>query len=97
MPNPVSRQAMSEPVWNATTIVSTVVLTGGFDAVETTGFYVIFSNTGANNVWIGPDNVSQGLQVGPGESFETAISPGSPLYIVGTVAQTVAVIEYKDA
>ena len=96
MSNPSQGQAMNAPVWNANTTVQTVVLTGGFDTVSTTGFYIIISNTGANNIWVGPDAVSQGIQVAPGESLEFAISSVSPLFFVGTAAQTVSVVEFSS-
>lgn len=96
MSNPSQGQAMNAPIWNANTSAQTVVLTGGADPVTTTGFYIIISNTGANNIWVSPDNAVQGIQVAPGESLEFAISSVSALFFVGTALQTVSVVEFSS-
>ena len=96
MANPTSAERMNRPVWNTTTTQQTVALSGGFDAVVTTGYFVIISNVGANSIFIGPGNAVPGVMVQPSGSFETAITPASPLYITGTAAQPVSVVEYKE-
>lgn len=96
MANPTTPERMNRPVWNNTTAVQGVALTGGFDAVTTTGYYVIISNTGANTAYVGPDNATPGIMLQPGESFETAIIPGSGLYVQGTAGQGVSVVEYVE-
>lgn len=95
MANPTSADRMNRPVWNNETVHQNVALTGGFDAVVTTGYFCIISNIGANNIYVGPVNTAPGIMVQPGGSFETAISPGSPLFVQGTAAQPIAVVEYK--
>lgn len=96
MPNPTQGQAANAPVWNPTTIAQAVILTGAADLVAITGYYIVLSNTGANNVWISPDPAVQGVLVSPGETFETAIMPNSSFYVVGTAAQPVSIVEYKN-
>lgn len=97
MPNPVQGQAMNAPVWNANTTTQLVAMTGAFDAVTIGGYYAIFSNIGANDVWVGPSAGVHGVRVPPAASFETAITPGSPVYVLGTAGQAVTVVEYKEA
>lgn len=97
MANPTQPQAANAPFWNNSTIVSEEVLTGGYDQIAISGYYVIISNTGANNINIGPSNAVLGVLVQPGGTFETAIRAGSPLYVNGTAAQTVNVIQYLEA
>jgi len=97
MPNPTDGRAMNAPVWNPTTTVQSVTLTGGFDAVTIGGYFVIISNTGASNASVGPDAVTEGVLLQPGETFETAVVPASPLFVKGTAAATVSVVEYKNA
>ena len=96
MPQPTSPQRMNRPVWNPTTIVQAVVLTGGVDAVVVSGYYVIICNIGANIAGISPNPAVPGVILQPGETFETAIMPGSPLHVSGTAGQMLSVIEYKD-
>jgi hypothetical protein len=55
---------------------------------------VIISNTGANNINVGPNNTTLGILVQPGGTFETAIAPGAALYVNGTATQTATVIQY---
>ena len=95
MPNPVHGQAMNAPIWNQNTTVQIVALTGAYDAITVTGYYVVISNVGANDVHVGPVNGTTGVRVPPAASFETAISPGSPIFVLGTAAQAVSVVEYK--
>ena len=95
MPNPTNNEGANAPLWNASTTQQVVTLTGGFDALTTTGYFVIISNTGANNISVGPSNTVAGVLVQPGATFETAIIAGSPIFITGTAAQTATVIEYK--
>jgi hypothetical protein len=97
MANPTYPPRANAPFWNASTTVSIEVLTGGFDAVTVTGYYLIVSNIGANNVWIGPDALNQGILVQPGGSFETAILAGSAFYVLGTIGEAVSVVQYSDA
>ena len=94
MANPTDARAANAPYWSNDTTVSSETLTGGFDQITVTGYYVIISNTGANNVSIGPDNVTAGVLVQPDGSFQTAIRAGAPLYVTGTAAQTVSVVQY---
>jgi hypothetical protein len=72
-------------------------LTGGFDAVTIVGYYVIVSNIGSSNIWIGPGNAAPGVLIQPGGSFETAILAGSPFYIMGAIGDVASVIQYADA
>ena len=85
---------MNRPVWNNTTAVGAVTLTGGFDTVATTGYYVVISNVGVNNCYVGPSNTVPGILLQPGGTFETAIIPGSALYVQGTAAQPITVVQY---
>jgi hypothetical protein len=94
MANPTTAERMNRPVWNNSTTATAVALTGGFDAVSTAGYYVIISNVGANTVYVGPSNATPGILLQPGASFETAIIPGSALYVQGTAAQPVSVVQY---
>ncbi len=87
MANPTDAKAANAPYWNNDTVTANVALTGGFDAVTLTGYYVIVSNIGANNVWIGSNNTTQGILLAPGATFETACLQGSPFYVTGTAAQ----------
>tara|TARA_R110002020_G_scaffold85315_2_gene210637 strand:- start:315 stop:611 length:297 start_codon:yes stop_codon:yes gene_type:complete len=93
--NPTNADRMTRPVWTSETTVQAVGLTGGFDALTITGYYILINNVGANNVYIGPDAATPGVLLQPGETFETAISPGSPIYAQGTAAQPISIIEYK--
>jgi hypothetical protein len=74
MANPTDAKAANAPYWNNDTVTANVALTGGFDAVTLTGYYVIVSNIGANNVWIGSNNTTQGILLAPGATFETAFA-----------------------
>lgn len=94
MANPTDAKAANAPIWNNDTAVSVTTLTGGYDAVTIDGYYVIISNTGANNVNIGPSNSVLGVLLQPGGTFETACIKGAPLYVNGTAAQTVTVVQY---
>ena len=97
MPNPTSAARVNRPVWNTSTSVSSISLTGGFDAVPLTGYYIVLSNIGANNVWVGPSNSVPGILLQPGESFETAVLSGSGMYVFGTAGQPVSVVQYAEA
>ena len=94
MANPTDAKAANAPIWNNNTTVSEETLTGGYDAITVTGYYVIISNTGANNVNIGPSNSTLGVLLQPGGTFETACVKGSPLFVNGTATQTVNVNQY---
>lgn len=94
MANPTNANRMNRPVWNNTASVAAVALTGGFDAVSTDGYYVIISNVGANNCFIGPSNTVPGVLLQPGATFETAIIPGSALFAQGTAGQPITVVQY---
>jgi hypothetical protein len=94
MANPTDAKAANAPYWNNDTVTANVALTGGFDAVTLTGYYVIVSNIGANNVWVGSNNTTQGILLAPGATFETACLQGSPFYVTGTAAQPVTVLQY---
>ena len=94
MAYPTNAERMNRPVWNNSTAVGAVSLTGGFDAVATTGYYVIISNVGANNCFVGPSNTVPGVLLQPGGTFETAINPGSPLFAQGTAGQPITVVQY---
>lgn len=94
MANPTNAERMNRPVWNNTASVAAVALTGGFDAVSTDGYYVIISNVGANNCFIGPSNTVPGILLQPGATFETAIIPGSALFAQGTAGQPITVVQY---
>ena len=94
MANVLNVQAMNSPVWNAATTVSIEGLTGAVDHVTVTGYYLIISNVGATNVYVGPDITGAGVLLQPGGSFETAITPGSDLYLTGTAGQMVTVVQY---
>jgi len=94
MANPTTAERMNRPVWNNSTTAAVQLLTGGFDAVSTAGYYVIISNVGANTAYVGPSNVDPGVLLQPGASFETAIIPGSTLYVQGTAGQPVSVVQY---
>ena len=94
MANPTNAERMNRPVWNNSTAVGAVSLTGGFDAVSTDGYYVIISNVGANNCFVGPSNTVPGVLLQPGGTFETAIIPGSALYAQGTAGQPITVVQY---
>jgi len=94
MANPTNAERMNRPVWNNTASVTAVALTGGFDAVSTDGYYVIISNVGANNCFIGPSNTVPGVLLQPGATFETAIIPGSALFAQGTAGQPITVVQY---
>ena len=94
MANILNVQAMNSPVWNEATTVSVQGLTGGVDPVTVTGYYLNVSNVGANNVYVGPDNTGAGILLQPGGSFETAIAPGSDLFVTGTAGQIVSVVQY---
>ena len=96
MAQPTNAQRMNRPVWNPETINSVVGLTGGFDAVELSGYFVVVSNTGANNFYIGAEGAIPGILVAPGGTFETAVVPGSPFYISGTAGQPDNVLQYKE-
>tara|TARA_R110000823_G_scaffold281682_1_gene399924 strand:+ start:144 stop:434 length:291 start_codon:yes stop_codon:yes gene_type:complete len=94
MANVLNVQAMNSPVWNAATTVSVEVMTGASDKITVSGYYIVISNVGANNIYVGPDDSGSGILLQPGGSFETAIKPGSNLYIFGTAAQPVTVVHY---
>lgn len=94
MANPTNAERMNRPVWNNTASVAAVALTGGFDAISTDGYYVIISNVGANNCFIGPSNTVPGILLQPGATFETAIIPGSALFAQGTAGQPITVVQY---
>lgn len=87
-------QGMNSPLWNENTSVGAVVLTGGFDQVTITGYYLIISNVGANNVFVGPSDSVPGVLLQPGGTFETAAKAGSNLYVEGTLGQPVTVVQY---
>ena len=87
-------QGMNNPLWNENTSVGAVVLTGGFDQVTITGYYLIISNVGANNVFVGPSDSVPGVLLQPGGTFETAAKAGSNLYVQGTATQPVTVTQY---
>jgi len=97
MPNPVQGQAMNAPVWNENTTTQIVPMTGAFDPVTVAGYYAVFSNIGANDVWVGPSAADLGVRVPPAAAFETAISPGSPVYVLGTAGQAISVVEYIES
>jgi hypothetical protein len=96
MANPTNAERMNRPVWTSETTVGLVALTGGFDAVTVTGYYVMISNIGANVCHVGPDSVNPGVLLQPGASFETAIKEGSPLYVQGTATQPISVVQYTE-
>lgn len=91
--NPTPQQAAG-PIWNHEQTVQEVSLTGAADPVTIAGYYVVISNTGANNVRISPSNAIEGVLIPPGGSFETAIVPGSPMFAKGTAGQPLTLIEY---
>lgn len=92
--NPTDQITANAPFWDTTTTTAATVLTGGFDAVTVAGYYVIVSNVGANNAYIGSSNATPGILVQPGGSFETAIRAGAPLFITGTAGQAVTVVQF---
>jgi hypothetical protein len=94
MARALNSEAMNAPVWNEYTTVTIETLTGGYDQITVSGYYVIISNTGANNINVGPNNTTLGILVQPGGTFETAIAPGAALYVNGTATQTATVIQY---
>ncbi len=47
-----------------------------------------------SRVYVGPDNTGAGILLQPGGSFETAIAPGSDLFVTGTAGQIVSVVQY---
>ena len=94
MANVTNGPAMNAPVWNDSTTISNEVLTGGFDQITVAGYYLIISNIGASNVWVGPNDAAQGILLQPGATFETAIAAASDLYVIGTAAQPITVVQY---
>jgi hypothetical protein len=95
--NPTNAQRMNRPVWGAETTNQVVGLTGALDALTITGYYIIISNTGANNVYVGASASVPGILLQPGASFETAIEAGSPIYASGTAAQPLNILEFLGA